>query len=78
MGSPRPLSLLTYCCLQELKREYRLQAKGDEGFVVCDGSLIVDVRDSADEWIRITLNRGDAVVLPNTVYRYSICAPFGG
>lgn len=55
-----------------------MQAKGDEGFVVCDGSLIVDVRDSADEWIRITLNRGDAVVLPNTVYRYGVCALFTG
>jgi hypothetical protein len=58
------------CCgVQELKREYRLQAQTEEAFIVCDGCLTVDVRDSADEWVRITLNRGDAAVLPYSLYR---------
>ena len=55
---------------QEMRREHCLEEEGgQQGYVIKDGRLYLDVRDSGNEWIRMVLTRGDAIVLPNTLWR---------
>jgi len=55
---------------QELGREHCLQdSNGQEYFYLSDGRVYIDVRDSADAWIRIALSKKDALILPNGMWR---------
>ncbi len=67
---PHPSIHLTHHFIQELQREHRLgDTGGQQALRVKDGRVYVDVRDSADAWIRIALSRNDAVVLPHALWR---------
>jgi 1,2-dihydroxy-3-keto-5-methylthiopentene dioxygenase len=45
----------------------------DEARVVVEGEGIFDVRDEADQWLRIEVARGDAIVIPaRTHHRFML------
>lgn len=56
---------------QELAREHRwAEVGGSQCLGVKDGRVYVDVRDSGDAWVRVAVGKGEAVVLPNGLWRY--------
>lgn len=56
--------------IQELAREHRwAEAAGQQAWVVKDGRVWVDIRDSGDAWVRVALGKGEGMRLPNGVWR---------
>jgi len=54
----------------EMGKEHKIS--GDVVYRVVSGSIFIDVRDDADEWIRILLARSELILIPPTVYRREI------
>jgi len=54
----------------EMGRENRLN--GDLIYRVLQGSMFIDVRDSADEWIRILLARTELILIPPALFRREV------
>lgn len=55
----------------ELRKEHK--SKQSIQYIVNEGKIQVDVRDSADTWLRIVLGVGEGLTLPPNLYRKFSC-----
>eukprot|EP00640_Fibrocapsa_japonica_P000906 CAMPEP_0113937018 /NCGR_PEP_ID=MMETSP1339-20121228/3728_1 /TAXON_ID=94617 /ORGANISM="Fibrocapsa japonica" /LENGTH=668 /DNA_ID=CAMNT_0000939625 /DNA_START=91 /DNA_END=2097 /DNA_ORIENTATION=+ /assembly_acc=CAM_ASM_000762 len=51
----------------DLSKEHKMD--GDQVHRILDGSMFIDVRDSADEWVRVLLARSEIILIPPELYR---------